>query len=137
MTEYLLKVANRLVTQDNRCTASPMFCVRGLRRIFGLDPQWTDNVVWIDTEDVVHQVEPPKDEENPPEYYEKTGYIDVWEVLAVCFTEDGCREHLKLNGHNYQRYEKVEIYAESFNRNPEMLAIRELLVENATEKRKD
>lgn len=127
--EQLKITAENLRTQDNRCTQDPMFCVRGRRRIYGMDPQYSDNLVWIDVSDGTQQVDPPKDEDNPPDGYEKTGYVDVWETLSVCFTEAGCKEHLRLNGHNYSRYEEVDIYAESFRRNPEMLAIRELLME--------
>lgn len=127
----LLAISERLRTQDNRCTAEPMFCVQGRRRIYGMDPQWMDDPIWIDTSNGAEEVEPPEDEENPPEGYEKTGYVDVWETLAVCFTESGCKEHLHLNGHNYRRYKEVRIYAESFRRNPEMQAIREFLLANA------
>lgn len=128
----LLTIAENLRTQDNRCTADPMFCVQGRRRIFGMDPQWCDDVVWVDTYDGARQVDPPDDIDNPPEHYIETGYIDVWETLAVCFTEQGCKEHLKLNEHNYRRYEEVRIYADTFNRNPEMIAIREFLLQKVS-----
>lgn len=123
----LAEIGERLRTQDNRGTNNPMFCVQGRRRVFGLDPKWCDDPVWIDTEDGARQVDPPEDEENPPEFYEKTGYFDYWETLAVCFTEKGCEDHLALNGHNYRHFEEVRIYAESFHRNPEMVAVLEFL----------
>jgi hypothetical protein len=52
----------------------------------------------------------------------------TWETLAVCFSEKGCEEHLLENGHNYRHYKETRIYAESFNRNPEMIAIRQFLM---------
>lgn len=142
------KIGEKLRTQDNQATAAPMFCVQGRRRIYGrdpflrwfrrqyaaqkriygMDPKWSDNPVWIDTEDGAREVPAPENPDNPPGSYELTGYVDVWETLAVCFTEAGCQEHLGLNGHNYRHYEEVRIYAESFHRNPEMLAIRDCLM---------
>jgi hypothetical protein len=47
----LREIGERLRTQDNRCTADPFFQVRVRRRIYGMDPQWMDDPVWIDTED--------------------------------------------------------------------------------------
>ena len=46
----------------------------------------------------------------------------------VDFTEDGCKEYLKQNGHNLN---KPRIYVESFHRCPEMIAIREFLIATA------
>jgi coenzyme F420-reducing hydrogenase alpha subunit len=51
-----------------------------------------------------------------------------WETVAVCFTEKGCKDHLDLNMHNYSHYRDVRIYADSFYRNPEMVAIRQYLM---------
>lgn len=93
-----------------------------------MDPDYCDDPVWIDTEDDVIEVDPPDDEDNPGDFIVKTGYIDVWEVLMVAFTEEGCKEHLRLNGHNYRRYRKVDIYADTLYRCPEMLAIRKALL---------
>ena len=121
-------IGHRLQTQDNRCTADPMFCVQGRRRIYGLDPQWVDDVVWIDIEDGTTEVDEPEGGEET-QYVLRSGYVDIWETLAVCFTEDGCKQHLELNGHNYRRYKEVRIYVESFRRNPEMQAIRDHLMQ--------
>lgn len=49
----------------------------------------------------------------------------------VAFTEGGCQEYIELNGHNDRsRAHKgeIRIYAESFRRCPEMIAIREWLM---------
>ena len=124
----LREIGHRLRTQDNRCTAHPIFQVRGLRRHYGMDPRYTDYTVWIHTEDGAHEVDPPEDPGNPGEFIIETGYLDVWEVLMVAFTEQGCKDHLRLNGHNYRRYREVEIYADTLNRCPEMIAIRNALL---------
>jgi hypothetical protein len=126
----LAAIGERIRTQDNRLTADPIFQVRGLRRIYGMDPQWTDSPVWIDTEEGAREVDPPDDPDNPGDFIIQTGYVDVWEVLAVAFTEEGCKEHLRLNGHNYRYYKKVEIYADSLYRCPEMQAIKSWLMQS-------
>lgn len=125
--EMLEQIAERLRTQDNRFTKDPIFQVRGLRRIYGMDPDYCEDPVWVDTEEWF-EVDPPEDEDNPGEYLIKTGYMDVWEVLAVFFTEEGCNEHLRLMGHRYRQYREVDIYVDSLYRCPEMIAIREFLM---------
>jgi hypothetical protein len=120
-------IGERLRTQDNRITVDPMFCVQGRRRIYGMDPDYADHVVWVDTEEGCRECEAPKDEEET-QFIKKAGYKDIWETLMVAFTEDGCKEHLELNGHNYRHYEEVRIYVESFRRCPEMIAIRAMLM---------
>ena len=125
----LAAIGERLRTQDNCGTADPIFQVRGLRRIYGMDPDYANERVWIYTEDGAIEIDPPEDPENPGEFVIETGYIDIWEVLAVAFTKKGCEEHLKLSGHSYRHgYKKVKIYAVYIYRCPEMLAIREALM---------
>lgn len=125
----LLEIGRRLRTQDNRITADPIFLVRGLERVYGMDPEYgEDNYTWVSTDDC-ELCEPPEDEDNPPEGIEKVYYIEKWVTLKMAFTEEGCREHLRINGHNYRRvYQKVDIYADSLWRMPEMIAIRNFLM---------
>lgn len=94
-----------------------------------MDPLWCDDHVWVDTEDGLTEVDPSKDLDNTGDNVVKTGYVDVWEVLTVAFTEEGCKEHLRLNGHNYQHYQKVDIFVDSLYRCPEMQAIRNFLLD--------
>lgn len=126
-TPELIAIGERLRTQDNRCTASPMFVIQGLERRYGMDPRWCDSYVWVDTEDGAVEVPEPDDGEET-EYIKKSGYVDAWVTLMVCFTEKGCEEHMALNGHNYRHYRETRIYVECFYRNPEMQAIREWLM---------
>lgn len=113
------EIGERIRTQDNRCTMNPMFCVQEKRREYGIDPRWTDNHVWLDqsTGDTVISKKPKKG-------YEKTGYKDSWHTVMVAFTEAGAQEYIRQDGHNLG---KTRIYVESFNRCPEMIAIREWL----------
>jgi hypothetical protein len=117
MATELQLIGERLRTQDNRITQNPMFCVQQKRRIYGLDPRWTDNTVWYRNGEMV--------EDGTEENAERVGYLDYWETVMVAFTEGGCNEYLRQNGHNLK---EPRIYVESFNRCPEMIAIRDFLM---------
>jgi hypothetical protein len=130
----LVAIAERLRTQDNRCTADPMFCVQILVADVGYDASYSDSYCWYSGEQTEVVFDVPENLDG----WEKFGYKERWETVMVAFTERGCEEYLALNGHNDRRRAhkgKVRIYAESFRRCPEMLAIREVLmaVDSATE----
>ena len=128
-TPNLRSIGAQIRTQDNCCTVDPIFQVRGLRRIYGMDPQYGgDDFEWILTMDDFMVTDPPENEDEPPEGTEKLYYITVEEVLCSCFTRAGCEEHLRRNRHNYSRYDRVWIYVDSLWRNPEMIAIRNALI---------
>ena len=128
----LKTIGERLRNQDNRITQNPMFCVQKLVRDVGYDQAYCGNVCWRDSandittyDDDENFVEPEGDE------WESFGYVDRWETVMVAFTEAGCEDYLKLDGHNIRRQAhngQVRIYVESFNRCQEMISIREALM---------
>lgn len=104
-----------------------MFCVQEKRRLVGLDTAYSVRRCWLDSanEETIYD-----DDEGftaPPQgdQWEEFGYIDQWFTVMVAFTEEGCKEYLRLDGHNLK---ETRIYVESFNRCPEMIAIREALI---------
>ena len=111
----LLAIGERLRTQDNRITQNPMFCVQEKYKIRGLDQRWTDRTEWILDGETV---------EPETEGAEEYGYREEWQTVMVAFTEEGCKEYLRQNSHNLR---VPRIYVESFNRCPEMIAIRQAL----------
>lgn len=126
-------IGERLKTQDNRATMHPMFCVQIKRRDVGYDSAYSDNRCWRDSANEETIYDDDKDFKGEPEgdQWEEFGYVDRWETVMVAFTEEGCKEYLELNGHNDRRRAhngEVQIYAESFYRCPEMIAIREFLM---------
>lgn len=125
--QELYVIAERLRTQDNRMTADPMFCVQEKRRIVGFNPEYTENRCWRDSanDETIYDDDPGF--KNPPvgDEWDEYGYIDKWHTVMVAFTEEACKEHLRLNGHNYK---ETQIYVESFYRCPEMQAIRNWLM---------
>ena len=119
----LLDISDRLRTQDNRCTAEPMFCVQEKKRDVGYDPQYSDgDTIWINMQSGDYEEVEPE-----TEGAEEFGYKDRWETVMVCFTEDGCKNYLRQNGHNHR---ETRIYVESFLRCDEMIRIRQWLMSN-------
>lgn len=129
----ILEIGELLRTQDNFGTSNPMFCVQVRKRVYGMDPQYSGETVWIDTEDGAREIPAPVGDEQENEYeenefYQETAYYDHWETVAVALTYAGCEEHLRQNGHNYRHHEETRIYVECWHRNPEMVAVREFLM---------
>lgn len=117
MTTELQIIGERLRTQNNHITQNPMFCVQQKRRVSGISTRWGgDDTVWVLDGEVVEPNTP-----NAEEY----AYRDLWVTVMVSFTEDGAKEYLRQNGHNLR---EPRIYVESFNRCPEMIAIRDFLM---------
>jgi hypothetical protein len=133
MNPTLSEIGEHLRTQDNRITEHPMFCVQILKRDVGYDVDWSDRRCWHDSANQDTVYDDDKDFKGEPEGFEwdEFGYVDRWETVMVAFTEAGCKEYLELNGHNDRSRAfrgEVRIYAESFRRCPEMIAIREWLM---------
>lgn len=134
LRQQLKAIGQRICTQDNRITQHPMFCVQIKRRDVGYDSDYASGKCWHNTENDQTIYDDDKDFQEPegPGWGE-FGYVDRWETVMVAFTEGGCKEYLELNGHNDRSRAhngEVRIYAESFNRCPEMIAIRESLMAN-------
>lgn len=131
----IAEIAEDVRTQDNRITANPIFIVQQKRRITGLDPQYADSdkIVWI--EDGYGEVKDPDEIKRLDAEYEKTytepdgytrsGYLDIWEFVTACFTENGCEDYLRQNGHNLR---EPRIYVEGGHRNDEWQTLRRFLL---------
>lgn len=136
----LLAIGARLHAQDNRCTASPLFIVQQ-QRSYRCEPDEADHIVWFDEDwneaddETAAGLTALREEwlfssAIKPEAlreYQRAGIKFYWEFCMAAFTEAGCQQYLELNGHNLKN---PRIYAESFNRCPEMLAIRDFLMTN-------
>ena len=135
----MLAIGELLRTQDNRCTDNPMFIVQE-QRSFGCEPGEGDVDVWLDSDweevdaetaskleklDDAFEWELEEDQAAMLKSHTKRGIKHYWEFCMAAFTEEGCKRYLELNGHNLT---KPRIYAESWNRCPEMLAVREALL---------
>lgn len=131
-----------MALQDNRCTADPIFCVQVMDR-HPVPDGHSDLTGYYDANEAENYYPDRSPEEwgkldalesagdDLPDGVESFNYVERWETKTVCFTENGCHEHLRVNGHNYREYFGTRIYVESFWRNEEMMAIREFLMEFA------
>lgn len=130
----------QLINQDNCCTQHPMFCVQVCNRIGPIIPEYanSDNLM-IHSHSECHTYYPEDTETYPKlqklyhdgelsDEYVVGGYIEQWKTVATCFTREGCQQHLNQNEHNYRNYFGTRIYVESFYRNPEMIAIRDHII---------
>lgn len=142
----LAKLAELIRTQDGACTSLPMFCVQKKVRIYGLDTDYTDSVVWLDCEnDEVDEEtferleslyddglteEDDEDEEDDSGHeikntsgYTRVGYQDTWEFVTAFLTRDAADAYIRANRH---RMKEPRIYVESGYRNAEWEILREL-----------
>jgi len=124
MNEKLKQIGELIRTQDNRITEAPMFCVQQKRRIVGMDAGYSDKTVWVNSSSGETEESETEPENNNGDW-EEFGVFEYWEDEMVSFTEEGCKEYLRLNGHNLK---EPRIYAKSFYRCPEMLEIRKFLM---------
>lgn len=125
------RIGELIRTQDNRCTSEPLFLVQQKKRMYGMDPDYCEDYDWIseDHEVVANEIERAgldalEDKGKDITGWEKAYYVDQWEFVTVCFTEQACKEYIEANAHNLN---EPRIYAASAYRNREMIAIREFL----------
>lgn len=138
--DILKKSAQSILTQDNAATANPAYCVKDKKRVYGFDGTTTSDYVWYsrddggeydNTDDMYKALDTIADEINEDEIvlngntYEKSYYELEERTVTTCFTREQAQRYIDENRHNLKN---PFIYVESFNRNPEMLAVRELLI---------
>lgn len=132
LSELLQRLQLSLNTQGGRFTADPFFCVFSKREIV-VDADYDhDRFFWWHQE---RHVEASEMTERRLESLRRDGReTGDWVKLAVkeidnfetaCFTEQGCKDFLEIQGHNLR---KPFIYATSLFRNREMIALREALM---------
>ena len=128
------EIQNQLLTQDNRATDAPIFIVQQQVREYGVDPDYgTAGHVWIDDydsenvadEDEAADLDRREDAGEETDGWTKVHYRERWDFVTACFTEQGCKDYLTINGHNLK---KTRIYADGSFRNEEFRAVRELLM---------
>lgn len=124
------QVGESIRTQDNLATAEPLFCVFQKERVYGLDPAYTEDIVWYDEESEADAATSKKLENQwqldrrEPGTWHRTGYKDVDRFVTACFTQDSAKAYILANQHNLK---KPFIYVETLYRNPEMITLRQWL----------
>lgn len=150
MTQLLAEIGQRIIDQDGRITAEPLFAVMQKREIVVDGDYDHDRIVWIGEEGREADEETAArlntmrndidddyfmdneitltDEDEGDEEWRYLAIKDVDEFVTACFTEHGCKEYLKANGHNLRR---PFTYVFSGNRNAEFIALRKLMMDTA------
>jgi len=126
-----LKLIGELMhTQDNRITEIPLFVVQQKVRDYGYRSDYSDAHIWVDAEDSeevsdIAIIDRLEEADEPDEDYRRVHYKNRWEFVTACFTEQGCKDFLKINGHNLH---EPRIFAASGFRNLEWQLMREFLM---------
>lgn len=136
--QMLMAIGRRLLSQDNRGTDAPMFIVEQKRTYVTAEGYNDSRTEWVKNEDGEHQVATAHQAARLeahyqkhfecPKHWERLAVFDVWEFVTACFTEKGCEDYLRVNGHNLH---EPRIYAASSFRNHEFRGLREVLMTRA------
>lgn len=126
------EIAERLRTQDNRCTADPIYVVQQRRRVYGVDENYTDNFVWVSSDGEASEEESKRAEKSFQELGEeaedlnRVGYIDEWVFVTACLTLKGAEDFITAQRHNLT---DPRIFVDSGHNNSEWKALRAFFLE--------
>lgn len=124
-------IGERIISQDNQCTAFPMFLVQQRHRLYGFDTRWVGDVGWlrdgeeVDASETQALEEKWGDSEDEPAELTRTGFVDEWVFVTCCFTQAAADEFIAVNRH---RLTDPRVYVDSAYRNQEWNAVREHLL---------
>lgn len=134
-SDDIARIGKAIREQDNRITEAPIFAVQQRHRIWGVEEgdghEWRSVEEW----DPVSDAKAEEMEEHfdcfleAPDGYARIAYVDTWEFVTACFTEAGCKEYIRINGHNLT---DPRIYAYGSYRNAEWRMIRQWLLNGGT-----
>ncbi|WP_027178802.1 hypothetical protein [Maridesulfovibrio bastinii] len=128
----LSTLRKELQTQDNQCTAEPIFLVEEKKRVYGFDPIYSEETVFVDIENGGNEVDL---EEYGLTYEEalnengltECGYADEWNFVNAHFSDRSAKEYIEKNGHRHSG--ELRVMVDTMLRCPEMIAIRKALLE--------
>lgn len=141
----LIETGERIADQDNRCTDQPMFVVFQKSTLVVAEDYDHDRIVWVneDGNEADHatatQLDAMHDDVSGNHFMEDEielgdGVRTEWRRIAIkeidefvtaCFTEQGCKDFLAIQGHNLRR---PFIYAAGSFRNREFQSLRTLML---------
>lgn len=131
--DELRAIGTLIATQDNRITDQPIFIVQQkVEYPADADYEHGCRIAWIDdggeeaddeTAEVLEQHHAAHGGE--PDGWNRVFLASRWEFVTACFTNNGCEDYLKANGHNLR---EPRIYVESGFRNAEWQLLRAFLL---------
>jgi hypothetical protein len=132
LPDAVLNVIELLHSQNNRITDQPLFIVQEKKRIYGIDPDWGGDVVWLHDGDELSKEDAEImeakfwDGEEVDGNYTRTSFYEYWDFVTACFTENGCNSYIRRNKHNHRG--ELRVYADGSYRNQEYRDIRNFLM---------
>lgn len=130
--QFLLQLKHELETQDNRCTGDPYFVVQERKPIYGVDPEYGGERVWVDSEGEADEEEAAKLEETfdetleEPDGYTRTGVIRQWVTVQSFLTSKGATSYIETQSHRHSG--ELRVYGESAHRNVEVKSLRQAIL---------
>lgn len=129
LSPELYTIGELIRTQDNRITDQPMFVVFQKREIIGSDEHSPSRICWVwDGEEVselrAKRLEALYQDGRDTRGYDRYAMQEVDEFVTACFTEHGCKDYMRQNGHNLRL---PYIYACGSFRNNEYQLVRNWL----------
>jgi len=109
--EFLKNLSHELNTQNNRCTASPLFCVQQKKRIYGMDSGYSEGCIYQWRDDPEYFWETEREaldglkrddlpEEDFDDYIEEIYYVEIWDFVTAHLTEKAAQRYIDENRHN-------------------------------------
>ncbi|WP_291329013.1 hypothetical protein [Desulfovibrio sp. UCD-KL4C] len=137
----LSKLAEELRTQKNLGTKHPIFVVRERIKIYGLEPEYTEDYDWFDPSEpdcIISTVDLEDENGNPmtEEQAEEKGFIKFYYTINerfknAHFTRKAAELYISENGHNLT---DPYVFVDSMHYCHEMIAIREHLMDLAPQR---
>lgn len=134
--QELRDMAPLIRTQDNAITADPLFVIYEKERVYGMDPEHSDefNTLWINADGDYEEASRQRHQALEKRYYRngvseyggwrRVCYTDRDKFSRAFFTRKSAENYIRRNSHNLKR---PHIFVESMYRNYEMIAVRNFL----------
>lgn len=135
--EELRRIGELMRTQDNQCTADPIFMVERKRITTGIDTDYCDGddqIAWFIEDCMIFKGDEGFAELEAgynccgmiPRDYTRTGFSYHWEYVQPFFTQSAADAYIKHNGHKHDGELRVSV--ESAYRNNEFQVVRDWLM---------
>src|SRR5690606_28441348 len=129
-SDELARIGELIRTQDNRVTDQHIFVVFQKQEVIADEDYDHDRICWVsdgcEVDDDEAEALESKFHETlvVPDDYQRLAVKEVDQFVTACFTEQGCKDYLKRNGHNLRQ---PVIYATGSFRNEEFQMVRNWL----------
>lgn len=137
--EFFRSLAEKLRTQDNACTADPIYTVQEEVTVYGFDPGYGGDLEWFTDDGDYTPATPTKARRlealyqhhgEPREGWMRTYSRKHWETRETFLTLDASNEYIATRQRKHRG--QLRLYVESAYRNPELRKLREQLLLVAT-----